>query len=498
MKKLIELQNAVPRLPHMRLAAPVDFVLSEGEQVAVTGLNASGKTLLVNMLTGKSLLARGSALFHRAQAIRYLPFRDAYGTSDAGYYYQQRWNMGDQGELTVVSDSLGLCPDAGLRDELIQLFDFKELIDKPLIYLSSGELRKFQLMKALFADPEVLILDNPYIGLDAATRQSLTELLERLARRRHLSLVLVTPLLDDIPRFVTHVYVMKDLVCLPRMTRAAYLDSLDMSCYERPLEREKQEAILALPASESLSVLSPEGLLFPVVRMEQVSLRYGRRTILQDIDWEIASGERWALSGENGAGKSALLSLVCADNPQAYACRLSLFGRRRGSGESIWEIKKHIGYISPEMHRAYMKNCPAVDIVASGLHDSIGLYVRPHAQDYRICDFWMNIFDIAPLRDRPFLELSSGEQRLCLLARAFVKDPALLVLDEPLHGLDTVCRQRVRSIIECFCRRPGKTLVMASHYREELPEGIQKELTLAKDHSYHIGSWEGLMAGKVQ
>ena len=92
-----------------------------------------------------------------------------------------------------------------------------------------------------------------------------------------------------------------------------------------------------------------------VVKLNKVSIRYGDRTILKELDWTVRRGEKWALSGENGAGKSTLLSLVCADNPQSYACDISLFGRKRGTGESIWEIKKHIGYVSPEMHRAYLK-----------------------------------------------------------------------------------------------------------------------------------------------
>ena len=162
-----------------------------------------------------------------------------------------------------------------------------------------------------------------------------------------------------------------------------------------------------------------------VVKLNKVSIRYGDRTILKELDWTVRRGEKWALSGENGAGKSTLLSLVCADNPQSYACDISLFGRKRGTGESIWEIKKHIGYVSPEMHRAYLKNLPAIEIVASGLHDSIGLYKRPQPEQMAICEWWMDIFGIADLKDKPFLQLSSGEQRLSLLARAFVKDPEL-------------------------------------------------------------------------
>lgn len=217
-----------------------------------------------------------------------------------------------------------------------------------------------------------------------------------------------------------------------------------------------------------------------VIDLHRVSIRYGTRMILEDLDWTVLDGERWALSGENGAGKSTLLSLVCADNPQSYACDIALFGRRRGSGESIWEIKKHIGYVSPEMHRAYRKNLPAIAIVASGLHDSIGLYRRMRSEDVAQCLWWMDIFGISDLCERDFMQLSSGEQRLVLLARAFVKDPELLILDEPLHGLDLKNRRMVKDIIEAFCLRRHKTLVMVTHYEEELPSVIDHRLCLKK------------------
>jgi molybdate transport system ATP-binding protein len=195
----------------------------------------------------------------------------------------------------------------------------------------------------------------------------------------------------------------------------------------------------------------------------------------------VHQGEHWSLSGQNGSGKSTLLSLVCADNPQSYACDISLFGHKRGSGESIWDIKKHIGYVSPEMHRSYKRNLPAIRIVASGLMDSIGLYAVPDKNDYDKCRWWLAIFGIEHLADRPFLTLSSGEQRLVLLARAFVKDPQLLILDEPLHGLDLMNRRRVKDIIETFCQRRNKTMIMVTHYQEELPRCITHSLHLARN-----------------
>ena len=175
------------------------------------------------------------------------------------------------------------------------------------------------------------------------------------------------------------------------------------------LSDEKRQRILDLPYADNLFHTEH------IVDLNKVSIRYGERVILKELDWTVKCGEKWALSGENGAGKSTLLSLICADNPQSYACDISLFGRKRGSGESIWEIKKHIGYVSPEMHRAYLKNLPAIDIVASGLHDSIGLYRKMQEKDVDTCVWWMDIFGIADLKDRSFLQLSSGEQRLSLI-----------------------------------------------------------------------------------
>ena len=318
-------------------------------------------------------------------------------------------------------------------------------------------------------------MDNPFIGLDAATRASLGELLEQLAGTGKLQIILVLSMLDDVPPFITHVVPVADKVVGPKVERQTYLDTFHAQDKDNPWTS-LQQRIAELPYTHT-NYTSDE-----VVKLNRVSIRYDDRTILKDLDWTVMRGDKWALSGENGAGKSTLLSLVCADNPQSYACDISLFGRKRGTGESIWEIKKHIGYVSPEMHRAYLKNLPAIDIVASGLHDSIGLYQRPHEEQMDVCAWWMDVFGIAHLKDKPFLQISSGEQRLALLARAFVKDPELLILDEPLHGLDTYNRRRVKKVIEAFCRRRDKTLIMVTHYEEELPAVITHRLHLERHH----------------
>ena len=333
-----------------------------------------------------------------------------------------------------------------------------EFLDKYIITLSSGELRKFQLTKTLFSNPSLLIMDNPFIGLDAETRDQLKDLLKVLAQERDMDIILVMSKTDDIPEFVSEVKWLGEQEPVPAHV----------------LSDEKRNAILTLPNHDNDYDCQC------VIDMHNVSIRYGERTILKDLDWTVMNGERWALSGQNGSGKSTLLSLVCADNPQSYACDITLFDRPRGSGESIWDIKKHIGYVSPEMHRSYKRNLPAIRIVASGLMDSIGLYAIPDKGDYDKCRWWMDMFGIGHLAERPFLQLSSGEQRLVLLARAFVKDPQLLILDEPLHGLDLWNRRLTKDIIETFCQRRNKTMIMVTHYQKELPDVITNSLFLKK------------------
>lgn len=412
---------------------------------AIYGPNGSGKTQYIENMRRQMA----------SDSVRYVAFRDSYGVgTDQAYYLQLRWNQHDiDAETPTVAQLLEKAflqtgSDTPERrqwqQELYRLFGLDELTDKYIITLSSGELRKFQLARTLLAQPQTLIIDNPFIGLDAETRDQLRDLLPRLSGEadssrftHHSSLdhiFLVVSRRKDIPPYVT--------------------DVIDLT-----------------PLTDSPEVIS----------FHNVTVRYGERTILRDLDWTVRQGEHWALSGQNGAGKSTLLSLVCADNPQRYACDIRLFGHRQGeAGMSIWDIKRRIGYVSPEMHRSYHRDLPALHVVASGLKDTVGLYVRPTADERQQCLWWMRLFGVGHLADRSFLTLSSGEQRLVLVARAFVKDPDLLILDEPLHGLDDRGRRLVLSLIEAFCARPEKTLIFVSHYREEWPSCIDHELFLKR------------------
>lgn len=506
----------------MRLAAPASFVLDEGEHIALMGPNGGGKSLLIDLLTGKNTLQTGSLTYDFGEGVAprafgniiQLTFEDALGSVEKPYYFQQRFNSQDRDESPIVATVLkraiaaggngnglsadearmaghGLTADearaAGAEDDdeflanpLLDTFQMRPLLQKRMVLLSSGEMRRYQLFKNLIKHPRVLIVDNPFIGLDAPMREQLGQFFQLLVDSHECQIIMVLSMLDEVPEYLTHVVKVHDGLVEPKQTRAEYLASWQADRYESQLSKELRQAILDLPVQPMASLTEDGSETDEIISIRNLSLPLPDtdRVLYGGLNWVVRRGEHWALQGRNGAGKSTLLSLICADHPAAYACDISLFGRHRGTGESIWEIKKHIGFVSPEFHRSYKENRPAIDIVASGLHDSVGLYKRPRPEQMDTCLFWMRVFGIDQLRDRSFLSLSSGEQRLCLLARAFVKDPALLILDEPLHGLDTYRRQLVRDVIGTFCQRPDKTLIMVTHYVEELPGNIGEHLAL--------------------
>lgn len=474
MEAIIELRNVIARNPSLRLKSPVTLTINKGDQIAIMGPNGSGKTLLTNMLSGNCAvdpLAEDGGNISIRTLVRTIAFRDSYGNADATWCYMQRWNMTEIDESPEVSTIFPNVTDREWFDRLFSLFQLERIWDKKLVSLSSGEMRKYQLAKALASKPGMLIIDSPYIGLDKESRESLVNLFKELAGNG-LQIVTVVSRNEDIADFTTHVIEVEGLEVKGKITANEYF-----SCHSGEKEPYKldEERISLMKSLPSLHTDSHE-----IVNCKGITLKYGNRSLFNGLQWVVSKGEHWALLGQNGAGKSALLSLVYADNPQAYACNIALFGKDRGSGESIWDIKKNIGYVSPEMHRSYVRHYPAIGIVASGLHDTIGLYQKITDSERAICRNWMHIFGITGLEQQDFANLSSGQQRLVLLARAFVKNPSLIILDEPLHGLDTRNRQLAIEVIRTFCSQPEKTMIMVTHYPEELPECIDHIQTLIR------------------
>lgn len=484
--KTIEMINARARKPEWSMAEPVNFCLEEGEHIAIVGRNGAGKSMFVDLLTGRHPAFPDMVRYGFDEPydnLKHISFRDTYGgDNDRTYFLQQRWNQMEIDEETPtvgqkLEEAYQLAGEdtparRALQQHIYELFHLEGLLDKYIILLSSGELRKYKLAASLFTNPRVLIMDNPFIGLDAQTRDQLKELMAMLAQEQGLQIILVLAKTDEIPDFITHIVEVKEMRVMPKI-------GLKVECGGWKENTPTADSTLQanLPQPSTLHLQSKE---VEVIRFNKVSIRYGERTILKDLDWTVRKGEHWSLSGQNGSGKSTLLSLVCADNPQGYACDIALFGHQRGSGESIWDIKKQIGYVSPEMHRSYKQNIPAIQIVASGLKDTVGLYVKANESEQAQCRKWLDIFGIGHLAERKFHEMSSGEQRLILVARAFVKEPSLLILDEPLHGLDDVNRRMVKDRVDEYCQDLEKTLIYVTHYQEELPHCIDHALFLER------------------
>jgi len=492
---LIRLHEVVLRHPDVQFSESLNWSLYPGEHWVFIGPNGSGKSLLIDAVTGKLALKSGirdyplldSLGLPVSEAIKAMAFRDI--TSLTGDYehsaYQQRWNSQEAESSPEVSSLLTLHPDANYSNRILDLLGVRPLLDRKMIHLSSGELRKFLIVRALMTRPRVLILDNPFIGLDAPSREQLNRVLEALSKMVDLQILFVLSNPSDIPSYINHVLPIAERKLEKSLSPSAFLADIPLLKHLFPLlESNRAERKFEKYTSADFSPEKVDGLAsdrITVVELCNVHIGYDQRTILKQMNWTVRQGERWALLGPNGAGKSTLLSLVCADNPQSYANDIRLFGRKRGTGESIWDIKRHIGYVSPEMHNYYLKNVPCKDIVGSGLFDTIGLYRKCNEAQLEQCAKWMKIFGIFELSEKSFRNVSSGEQRLCLLARAFVKEPALLILDEPLHGLDVSNKLKTKKIIEEYGEDPDKTLIYVTHYLHEIPDCIHKQFLLTKN-----------------
>ena len=472
---LVELQNYLPRAP-FQFAEPINLKLFRGENWLVYGLNGSGKSILAKTLM-KSYQSLCGTITHNLPGndwnritsnMAHLSFNSQYGGSDEGMCYQMRWNQGLLDDsLPKVKDVLSLSKLPGCFSHL----KLENLMERYIISLSSGEFRRFQIAQMLCTGARIIIIENPYIGLDEQNRAIVAELLQELVKISGVQLILLESRLPENLSLFSHIVLIED----GRVAKYPLNEGLAAIKTAATKTTSKDYS-----AAHSVTAECGKELL----KLQNVSIRYGNRTILKDLSWSLKAGEKWALTGRNGSGKSTLLSLICADNPQAYSCNITLFGRKRGTGESIWDIKRNIGYLSPEMYKSYRKPLPVENIVASGLFDTIGLYVEPKEEHLQRVERWMELFNLSRFRGTNYMHLSDGWQRMVLLARAFVKNPPLLILDEPFHGLDNKNRTLAAEIIESWCRQPEKSLIMVSHYKQDFPQSITHTLNLSPEAQF--------------
>ena len=468
----LQLEQLTVQLNGRKILDDIDLIIQSNEQWAITGPSGSGKTILAHTLAGMHHYS-GSIIFngqpnrrpHIALVEQQHRFKNLFSTSE--FYYQQRYNASDAENTITVAERLNLAnhPHTTLAsgivlNELPGLVHIQHIMQEPLIQLSNGENKRLQIAIAILSEPQLLILDNPFVGLDAAGRSMLNGIINTL-NNAHVKIILITSA-TEIPDCITHVAMLENGKLISSLPK----NEFSSGKHTHPTGFRINETVLGA-LQQSL-----ENNFEHAVKMVNVNVQYGDRSILKNITWDVKKGEHWSISGPNGAGKSTLLSLITGDNTKAYANEIYLFDKRRGSGESIWDIKRKIGYVSPEMHVYFDYTATGFETVASGLFDSIGLFRTLTTAQRQQVNQWVNLFHLEAVQNKLLSLLSAGEQRLVLLARALVKNPPLLILDEPCQGLDQEHVQQFRQIIDDICRMFDTTLLYVSHYKEDIPECV--------------------------
>ncbi|MDR1666239.1 MAG: ATP-binding cassette domain-containing protein [Bacteroidales bacterium] len=433
-----------PVFPH------TTWKLSRGEHWAVTGANGSGKTTFLEIINRQWLTVQGEAEYRLPkEAVATVWFND--GINYDRYYYQQRYHATETEGITTVRKFLQLQGD--IPDELIAL-NMLPLLDREIIKLSNGQFKKMLIVKALLKNPRLLLLDNLFTGLDAKARTFIADTLTRIAGIG--TQIIMTADAGAWPAVVTHVMETVNSR-LHAAKRAVEVRPQPQATVQRPSP--------TLPAAPDVDFTT-------VARMNGVTIRYGSHTVLDRIQWHIRHGEKWALTGPNGAGKSMLLSLIFADHPQAYANNIILFDRQRGSGESIWDIKDKTGFVSPEMHLYNRRNISCTELVMEGLHGNPYLRHTVTAKETQFARELFAFFSLTDVAGSSFQRISTGQQNTTLLIRALVKNPPVLILDEPFQGMDAEKIALARRLLDEYCRR--RTLIFVSHQPEELPDCIHR------------------------
>ncbi|KAA2245793.1 ATP-binding cassette domain-containing protein [Chitinophaga agrisoli] len=487
----LTLEHITVRYLDKTLFTGLNWEILEGQQWAITGNSGSGKTALLNTIAGRFNVINGGIHYHfyehyrqahtitdpyftyrnlLAHVAHHHKFRNRSNTTD--FYYQQRFNSMDANDAPTVRQYLyGEEATAIAEEPLLAPLRITPLLDKELIKLSNGETRRVMIASALLQKPVLLMLDNPFTGLDVQTRAQFMEMVDHIITSGINVLLVTSP--GEIPANITHVLTLEDGAISGRYTRNEFL--------QQALPAQAQAAAPAINEQQLRELVQPAARSFDtIVKMANIHVQYGDNVILDNINWTVKPNEKWALLGPNGAGKSTLLSLINADNPQAYANELYLFDRKRGSGESIWDIKRKIGFVSPELHQYFPAGNNCLQVVCSGFHDIIGATRAATPEQAQHALGWMEILGIAAFSTHSFKLAPESIQRLALLARALVKDPPLLIFDEPCQGLDAQQKQHFKQVIDTLCAVMELTLIFVTHYQDEIPAAVTKVLRLEK------------------
>ncbi len=501
-RPLLELRGATFRLGESLIFRNTDWAFCRGEHWAIVGPNGSGKSNFAKGLCGRLPVVEGEVRYSFGtrgiadevfpeEAIRKVSVDDHRRlVASIVQYHQARWSPIDDPPYPTARDViLEDCSDDHPRHllRIARWLGIEHLLDRKLPHLSNGEMRKTLIARAMVPSPRLLILDDPLAGLDADSRVHLRGILDGLMGGG-LPVLLLTQRPDELLRRITHIAVVdhqrilstgpRRIMIRHRSLTERAASRLTLHVSKRVASDRRAHASTARARkrlSRSQAAVSAE----PVVQFHGARVIYDGACIIHPIEWTVCRGQRWALLGRNGSGKTTVLSLVLGDNPQCYSNPVEVFGHPWGFGTNLWEVRRRIGYASPELQYHYPGDMSCAAVVCSGFFDSVGLYQSCSTRHRRIAANWMRRLGLAAMAATDFGALSDGQQRMALLARAMVKDPPLLILDEPCQGLDAAHRGAIRSAVDRFAATPGRTLIYVTHHPDEMPSCITHELRLS-------------------
>jgi len=472
-ESIVTISNVNLKYQQKQVLKDLNWTINYGENYVLYGESGSGKTALAKIIAGlQNAIGNVEICFDSESTLpaevlfveSWYQFKNLEGV--ANFYYQQRYTSQQAKDtLTVHAELVHFGKEKGLHfdqvEPILEALNFSSFAGSQLIELSSGEHKKLQLVKALWLKPQLLIIDQPYTGLDRASRKNLNVQLDLLSTNGVQLLLICND--QELPSSINCFAKIVDGQIAISNSKEAPSISNEENAKEIP------DFLKEPPAFSSDNI----------VQMVDVNISYGEKQVLKNISWEVKAGEKWLLQGHNGSGKSTLLSLVNGDHPQSYANELYLFGNRRGSGESIWEIKQHIGLISPEFHWYFDANATVWQSIASGFYDTVGLFQQlPYTKSAQV-DELVAYFGLTTAKNELLSTLPLGKQRLVLLARTIIKNPELLILDEPCQGLDQQQTQHFNHLVDELCSN-GMTLIYVGHFESQLPKCLEKRILLEK------------------
>ena len=400
------------------------------------------------------------------------------------------------------------------KDPSIKLCGIEKILDRGLKYMSTGEIRRTLLARALISGKKLLILSDPFAGLDKESRTILLEFFNSITERQIKKpennsfphIILAMERWNEIPENISHVIEFSNKEISFCGCKEDYLKKLNQSdkihltekkelkgsFYEIIQTTSKGEnsegTVLSKSSTSEGTVLSKsststEGTVLSqsegtdlsasskiLVEMKNVNVGWGDNRVLKNINWKLLEGNHWLIRGPNGSGKTTFLELITGDNQQVYSNEIYMFGKKRGSGESIWDIKKNLGIVSYRMHVEYrmLGGTSLQNVIISGLRDSIGLYGKASDLEISTAKKWLALAKLQDRADENFGNLSYGEQRAVLILRAVVKSPKILILDEPCHGLDENYRFKILELLELIAEQKTTTLLHVTHDPSEM------------------------------